>query len=101
MTLAGARRRLGLLGLGAVMMALVPATALAAAPTDAQYSSSLQQISSGGGDPPSTTSSAASNAASGLPFTGLDVALLAAVAAGLLIAGLLLWRHRPTESTGA
>ncbi len=85
-------RRLSLFAVALVALALAPATALAASsPTSEQYNSTLQQFSTGGGS---------SGSAGGLPFTGLDVAVLAAVAAGLLIAGLMLRRHRPTESAG-
>jgi hypothetical protein len=77
----------------AFVFVLVPAAALAAgSPTDAQYTPVLQQVSVGGGPPPSS----AGGSGGGLPFTGLDVALLAAIAGGLLLAGLLLRRHRPT-----
>lgn len=87
-------RRIAVGVTAALVFALVPGAALAASgsPTDAQYTPVLHQISVGGGPPSSTTSSGG-----GLPFTGLDVALLAAIAGGLLLAGLVLRRHRPTE----
>jgi hypothetical protein len=88
-------RRIAVGVTAAFVFALVPAAALAASgsPTDAQYTPVLQQVSvGGGGSPPSSTGSSGG----GLPFTGLDVALLAAIAGGLLLAGLVLRRHRPT-----
>jgi hypothetical protein len=88
------RTRIGLGAMGLIVFALAPATAFASDPTEAQYGSSLSQISQGGTDP---TGTASSSAAGGLPFTGLDVALLAAVAGGLLLAGFVLRRQRPTE----
>jgi hypothetical protein len=93
-SLTDVRVRIGLGAMALIVFALAPATAFASDPTAAQYSSSLSQISQGGTGPPGT---AGSSAAGGLPFTGLDVALLAAVAGGLLLAGLLLRRQRPTE----
>jgi hypothetical protein len=97
--LKNARLRVGSGVLALFVLALLPAaTGAATDPTDAQYSSSLDQISAGsgsggGGDP----GSAARDAAGGLPFTGLDVGLLAVVAAGLVLAGLLLRRQRAAE----
>jgi hypothetical protein len=95
-------------------------------PTSSQYGSPLQQVSqgqapcsengSGSGSgagtsactpPPSTCAERAANGsgedctpeAGGLPFTGLDVAALAAVAGFLLLAGLGLRRARFGERT--
>jgi hypothetical protein len=90
-SLTSAQLRIGLVVAGLAALSL-PATASGGGPTDQQYSSSLEFISQGG-DPGSTGS-----APGGLPFTGLDVALLAAVAVGLLIAGFMLRRQRPKES---
>ncbi len=84
--------------------ALVPAVAAAQSvdptPTDAQYGDSLVQLSQGasGGGP---GASADSSAVGDLPFTGLDVALLAAVAAALVLVGLLLRSRRPADSSQA
>ena len=88
-----ARIRIGLIVAGMTTLAL-PAAA-SASPTDAQYSSSLDFISQGAGPDPGGT---ATSSPGDLPFTGLDVGLLAAVAAGLVIAGLMLRRARPKES---
>jgi hypothetical protein len=81
---------------------MVPATALAADPSTHQYVSTLDQVSQGGGgaslgDPGGVGE--VGGDPSGLPFTGLDVGLLAVVAAALVVAGLLLRRRRsdPTE----
>jgi hypothetical protein len=90
---ADVRVRISVGALALILFALAPAAAFASDPTAAQYSSSLSQISQGGND----AGTASSSAAGGLPFTGLDVALLAAVAGGLLLAGFLLRRQRPTE----
>jgi hypothetical protein len=76
------------------VLALAPAAAIAASPTQHQYGDSLTQLAQGGGTAGGTGSA---SSAGGLPFTGLDVALLAAVAAGLVVAGLLLRRQRPAE----
>ena len=87
-----AHRRLKLMAVSLVAFALAPAAALAeTSPTDDQYGPTLQQFSQGSGG---GTASGGS-----LPFTGMDVVILAAVAAGLLVAGLMLRRHRPTQTT--
>lgn len=79
-------------------LALVPATAFAGDPADAQYDSNLQQLPQGGGggsagglDP---AAGGGESFVGSLPFTGLDVALLAAVAVALVAAGLVLRRLR-------
>ena len=71
--------------------------------TKAQYGDSASQFSGGGdprdpGDPgdPADPSGDASNLGS-LPFTGLDVALMAAAAGGLVGAGLLMRRRTSGE----
>jgi hypothetical protein len=88
----------------------LPAAALAADPTTDQYGSQLQTLSVGssgsstpGGGAPGTTAtstppaagapSATESSGSSLPFTGLDVGLLAAVAGGLTLAGFMLRRQ--------
>lgn len=94
---SAARLQFGALIVAICAFALLPAaTATAADPTDEQYQPSLEQLSTGGqgGDP----SGGSATVTDGLPFTGLDVALLAAVAGGLLLAGLVLRRQRPNES---
>lgn len=86
-------RRLKLISLTVVAFALAPAAAFAAgSPTDAQYDSTLQQFSQGSGG-------GSASSGGSLPFTGLDVVALVVVAAGLLVAGLMLRRHRPTQTT--
>lgn len=102
----------------AVAAVALPAAAGAASdPTAAQYDSTLQVVSAGsqggpGGGSPSATAStptaatpaagapSASNAGGGgaLPFTGLDVGLLAAVAGGLALAGFMLRRQAKEET---
>jgi hypothetical protein len=86
-------------------MIALPAAALAADPTTDQYGSQLQTLSVGssgsstpGGGAPGTTATASAPSAtessgSSLPFTGLDVGLLAAVAGGLTLAGFMLRRQ--------
>ena len=91
-------------------MIALPAAALAADPTTDQYGSQLQTLSVGssgsstpGGGAPGTTAtstppaanapSATESSGSSLPFTGLDVGLLAAVAGGLTLAGFMLRRQ--------
>jgi hypothetical protein len=116
----GAARQL--VAIVATVAAFVAIPALASAqtidPTTDQYNNVLQQVSRGG-NPCSDSSSASSSAnctpppascesgsgsasgssacepsAGGLPFTGLDVAALAAVAGFLLLAGVGLRRAR-------
>jgi hypothetical protein len=96
-------RRISLFALGLLAFALAPATAMAGGASDAQYSSSLEQISgaSGGGSSPGAVVVASATdptATSGLPFTGLDLALLVSVAGGLLLAGIVLRSQRPVDS---
>jgi hypothetical protein len=91
----------------ALAFALVPATALAADPTSDQYGSRLDQISPGGvgaggaGGSPGVGAGDSGATLSGLPFTGLDLALMAALAATLVVAGLLLLRSRRADSAEA
>lgn len=94
---SNARLRVALIVAGLSALAL-PAIAAAqqTSPTDAQYEDSLDFIAQGAGSGPSATGAgSATSDPGGLPFTGLDVGLLAAVAAALLIAGLVLRRTRP------
>lgn len=78
-------------------MIALPAAALAADPTTDQYGSQLQTLSvgsSGSSTPPAASApSATESSGSSLPFTGLDVGLLAAVAGGLTLAGFMLRRQ--------
>ena len=83
----------------ALALGLVPATAFAADPATHQYDSNLDQLpqsgaggSAGGGGDGGVVGS--------LPFTGLDVAVLAAIAAVLLGVGLLLRRRREPGAEG-
>jgi len=94
--ISAVHRRLTLISLTVVAFVLAPAAAMAAgsSPTDAQYNSTLQQFSQGSGG-------GSASSGGSLPFTGLDVVALVVVAAGLLVAGLMLRRHRPTHSTEA
>ena len=104
--------RVALLAMVAAVLLLLPATAGAQtqSPSQDQYSGSLQQScptcvqgnEGGGGDVGSSGGSgesggSGSSGVGGLPFTGLDVGMLAAVAAALLISGLILRRRPPTE----
>ena len=89
----------GVLALALVLM-LVPATAFAGDPATAQYNSSLQQVSTGGGGsdcPECVEGGGGGDVVGSLPFTGLDVAMLAVVAAVLLAGGLMLRRRRDPE----
>jgi hypothetical protein len=81
----------------------VPSAAIAASPTDKQYSSTPQQIAAGGGGggpeggggggPTSPGPSSNSNElVGGLPFTGFDVGVLALAAVALLGTGFTLRR---------
>lgn len=107
-------RRLAAVAIAVIAVAAisVPAAALAADPTADQYGSQLQTLSAGtsgtqtpGGGAPSSTGTSPATPAAGapsatdssgggsLPFTGLDIGLLAAVAAGLAVAGFMLRRQ--------
>lgn len=93
---ARARQRLLVTAtMASVALVALPAAAAAqeVGATDRQYGSTLDVISQGGTPPPSTPSADPG----ALPFTGLDVALLAAVAGALLLVGLVLRRYRHTE----
>jgi len=98
----------------------LPAAALAADPTADQYGSQLQTLSAGssgtqtpgGGATPSAATNATPPAAGApsatdssgggsLPFTGLDIGLLAAVAGGLALAGFMLRRQARETSDRA
>ena len=74
-------------------LAVAPAAAFGAGgdPTDAEYNSTLTQISAGGPEPPAPTAEAP--AGGSLPFTGFDVAAMAAVAGGLGLAGFAMRRR--------
>ena len=80
----------------AALVVVPSAFAAGTSPSDAQYHSTLTQISAGSSHPPATTVATGSTGGS-LPFTGLDVAAMAVVAAGLGIAGLVLRRRVQTS----
>jgi hypothetical protein len=90
-------RSYAVFAVGLLALALAPAAASAQQvdPTTSQYRDSLTQVSAGGSGPPAG-GEASAETTSGLPFTGLDVGLLAVVAVGLLVAGFLL--HRQSRS---
>jgi hypothetical protein len=105
---ARSRSRFARLRIGrgvAVLAALValaaPASAIAGSPTPtkAQYAPGIQGIfggGGGGGQHGPSTSSSSGNVGS-LPFTGLDVGVLALIGVGLLASGAVLRRrHRVT-----
>ncbi len=120
-------RKLFALVLTVAAFAAIPTVAGAQTidPTTDQYDNTLQQVSQGGSacenaapgsaaaaecaPPPSSCEDRAANGsgedctpeAGGLPFTGLDVAALAAVAGFLLLAGIGLRRARFGERTQA
>jgi len=80
-----------------VALFAIPASALAQSigPTNDQYDPTSERVEvgvgGGSGDPPGDTSEeSSSRVVSGLPFTGLDIGLLAAVAAGLGAGGFAL-----------
>jgi len=81
-----------------VALFAIPASALAQTigPTSDQYDPTSERVEvgvgGGSGDPPGDSSESSSRVVSGLPFTGLDVGLLAAVAAGLGAGGFALRR---------
>jgi hypothetical protein len=72
---------------------LLPSTALASSSTCQSYNPQLCSVSSNdASQTTATTTSPASTSASTLPFTGLDVVLLAAGGGALLGAGLVVRR---------
>ena len=80
-----------------VVLALAaPAAAMATSPSHDQYDPKSQQIaatgSGGGGGGSATTSSSGGSTIGSLPFTGLDVGVLALAAVALLGAGFALRR---------
>lgn len=106
----GRRATLAVAMVAVAMLALpLAASAQTVDPTSQQYNSTLQTLSTGSagntpGGGPSPTNNAGSPPAAGapsatsaggssLPFTGLDVGLLAVVAGGLVLAGFMLRRQ--------
>jgi len=76
-----------------VLVLAAPAVATATSPSHAQYEPQNHQISVGGGGGGGGGPSAPSRSTIGsLPFTGLDIGVLALAAAALLGAGLALRR---------
>lgn len=88
------------LSLSVLVIGAAPMAALAQTsgdPTKAQYDNSVEQIQDGFGSAPSGGSSGLQEEIiSGLPFTGLDVIALIAVAAALITMGFAL-RHLTAE----
>ena len=81
-----------LLALGVAVLALaLPGQALAESPTNDSYDdSSVAVVNTGGpGEPaePASPGTTSSSSGSSLPFSGLDVALLAAMGGGLVLLG--------------
>ena len=77
----------------------LPGAALAGSPSDDQYGSQLTQITVGSqasaGEP--ATTPVTGEAGGSLPFTGLDIVALVAVAAGLGVGGFALRRRLSTS----
>jgi len=95
---ASTRRRpaLWLAGVLVVLTLAAPAAAMATSLSHDQYDPKSQQIaatgSGGGGGGSATTSSSGGSTIGSLPFTGLDVGVLALAAVALLGAGFALRR---------
>jgi len=94
---ASTRRRpaVWLAGVLVVLALAAPAAAMATSPSHDQYDPKSQQIAatgSGGGGGSATTSSSGGSTIGSLPFTGLDVGVLALAAVALLGAGFALRR---------
>lgn len=84
-------------------LAVVPAVQAEGNPTDAQYRDVAAQVNQdvgGGGDNTSSTGALQKDFVSGLPFTGLDLIALVAVAVALASLGFALrWlTHRHPQS---
>jgi hypothetical protein len=73
-----------------VLLIAMLAVALAQSPTDEQYGNGVVGVAAGGSD-------GGSSGISSLPFTGLDVAAIAAIGAGLVGAGLLVRKAAHTR----
>jgi hypothetical protein len=89
------RRSTAWLAAGLLVLALaVPSAALAQSPTHAQYEPENHQIAaaSGGGSSGNGPSAPSNSTIGSLPFTGLDIGVLAIAAAALLGAGFALRR---------
>lgn|SRR5436190_23971582 len=96
---ASTRRRpaVWLAGVLVVLALAAPAAAMATSPSHDQYDPKSQQIAAtgsggGGGGGSATTSSSGGSTIGSLPFTGLDVGVLALAAVALLGAGFALRR---------
>lgn len=94
-----------LLAVAAFGFAAAPVMAQTDDPTDAQYGGNEENIesglSSGVGDAPGTAGGPTGSSASGLPFTGLDIALASVVGALLLGTGLVMRRASRAPGAGA
>jgi hypothetical protein len=90
-----ARIRRGVVTGVTVASLIVAPTAFAAggSPSDVQYESTLTQISAGGGPHQPSAPATTTSSGSSLPFTGFDVGAMAAVAAGLGLAGFAMRRR--------
>lgn len=96
-TASGARRpfrQTAAIGLATLVLASAPGVALAAGsngdPTSDQYKSAIPTIIDGGSAQPTTTPGLQEEIISGLPFTGLDLIALVAVAVALIAMGFAL-----------
>ena len=88
---------LAVVGALVVSLALaVPASGQQTSVTDDQYADTVVQVGQGGNDPSDPSASDPSSVGS-LPFTGLDLGLMAAAAAGLVAGGIVL-RRRSADS---
>jgi hypothetical protein len=76
-----------------------PATVLAQSPTDDQYDPTLTQIAAGGNS--GSGGDTASQQLGSLPFTGLELIAMAAVAACLTGLGIALYRRSRPAGGGA
>lgn len=96
-------RRLCVLLVAMLSLAVVlPAGAFAqnVSPTDEEYGNGVLGVAAGGdpADPAEGTGSSSGSEISSLPFTGLDVAAIAAIGVGLVAAGFVVRRaSRATE----
>jgi hypothetical protein len=90
------RRPAAWLAAGLLVVALAaPSVATASSPSNAQYQPQNQQISvtgGGNGGPSGPSAPSGGNTIGSLPFTGLDIGVLALAAAALLGAGFALRR---------
>ncbi len=84
----------------AALALAAPAAGQGFSPTKDQYRNSADGVGAGvGGDPGDPSATADPSSTGSLPFTGLDLALMGAAAAGLVGAGVVIRRRATLEES--